>query len=138
MSGRFNNRGFLQGHHFAVLCLVAIREILLSGSEDTTIKIWRREEENYFHSCLVVIDRHQGPVRCLAAALETESIVMGLLVYSVSSDQTLKVWRVKFPTEKNLQDSEVNNEQLTEKIKFEISPVLSPSWVEKKLQGNHF
>ena len=70
MSGRFNNRGFLQGHQFAVLCLVAIREILLSGSEDTTIRIWRRGE-SYFHTCLVVIDRHQGPVRCLAAASET-------------------------------------------------------------------
>ena len=136
MSGRFNNRGFLQGHHFAVLCLEAVTELLLSGSEDTTIKIWRRDE-NHFHSCLVVIDRHQGPVRCLAAALEMESIVMWLLVYSISSDQTLKVWRVKFPTEKNLQDSEVN-EQLTENIEFKISPVLSPSWVEKKLQGNHF
>lgn len=138
MSGRFNNRGFLQGHHFAVLCLVAIGEILLSGSEDTTIRIWRREGESYFHSCLVVIDKHQGPVTCLAAASESENVVMGLLVYSVSLDQTLKVWQVNLPTQKNLQNLEVNNEQLTENIGFEINPILSPSWVEKKLQGNHF
>ena len=77
-------------------------------------------------------------MRCLAVASETENVQTGLLVYSVSLGETLKVWRVKFPTEKNLQNSEVNNEQLTENMGFEISPVLSPSWVEKKLQGNHF
>ncbi|KAL0441505.1 UNVERIFIED_CONTAM: protein JINGUBANG [Sesamum radiatum] len=95
-SGRYNHGGFLQGHHFAVLCLVTIDDLLLSGSEDATIRIWKREDGKYSsHSSLVVIDGHHGPVKCLAAAMETNESVKGLLVYSASLDQTLKVWQVK-------------------------------------------
>lgn len=139
MSGRFNHGGFLQGHRFSVLCLVAIEKLVFSGSEDTTIRVWRREEGSYFHECLAVLDAHRGPVKCLAVSLEIEKYVMGFLVYSASLDQTFKVWRVKvLPEEKRgcLGDS---NEQGDSKIKmeFELSPVLSPSWVEKKLQDVH-
>ncbi|KAF5932064.1 hypothetical protein HYC85_028235 [Camellia sinensis] len=138
-SGRFNHGGFLQGHHFSVLCLVAIEDLVLSGSEDATIRVWRREEENTFHSCLAVIDGHHGPVRCLAASLETEETVMGLLVYSASLDQTFKVWRVKvYPSEKVNQENSVSNSQQSEVMECRMSPVLSPSWVEKKMQANHF
>lgn len=35
-----------------------------------------------------------GPVRCLAASVETEDFSVGLLVYSASLDQTFKVWRL--------------------------------------------
>ncbi|PRQ51001.1 putative [Myosin heavy-chain] kinase transcription factor WD40-like family [Rosa chinensis] len=140
MSGRYNHGGFLQGHHFAVLCLVALGELIFSGSEDATIRVWRREEGNCFHSCLSVIEGHHGPVRCLAVSLETENVVRvkGLLVYSASLDQTFKVWRVKvFPTEKlNLDESAKDPQR--EILECETSPVLSPSWVEKKLQGNFF
>ncbi|KAF8400852.1 hypothetical protein HHK36_014155 [Tetracentron sinense] len=109
MSVRFNHGGFLQGHRFAVLCLVAIKKLVFSGSEDTTIRVWRREEGSCFHTCLAVLDGHSGPVRCLAASLETEEAVMGFLVYSASLDQTFKVWSVKvFTGEKkvNLEDTE--------------------------------
>uniref|UniRef100_A0A2N9FQM9 Uncharacterized protein n=1 Tax=Fagus sylvatica TaxID=28930 RepID=A0A2N9FQM9_FAGSY len=41
---RLNHGGSLQGHRFSVLCLVAIEKLIFSGSEDTTIRIWRREE----------------------------------------------------------------------------------------------
>ncbi|KAL0341998.1 UNVERIFIED_CONTAM: protein JINGUBANG [Sesamum calycinum] len=71
-------------------------DLLLSGSEDATIRIWKREDGKYSsHSSLVVIDGHHGPVKCLAAAMETNESVKGLLVYSASLDQTLKVWQVK-------------------------------------------
>lgn len=134
MSGRYNHGGFMQGHHFAVLCLVAIEELVFSGSEDATIRVWRREEGNCFHTCLSVIEGHHGPVRCLAVSLETENVVKGLLVYSASLDQTFKVWRVKvFPSEKENMDEPAIDEQ-GEILECETSPVLSPSWVEKKLQ----
>lgn len=138
MSGRFNHRGFLQGHHFAVLCLVSIEDLILSGSEDATIRVWRREEGNSFHSCLAVIDGHQGPVKCLAASLETAEILIGLLVYSASLDQTFKVWRVKlYPAETmNLEKSDPKNCQAERQC--QMSPVLSPSWVERKMQASHF
>ncbi|GLT48212.1 hypothetical protein SLA2020_218510 [Shorea laevis] len=139
MSGRFNHGGFLQGHCFAVLCLVAIEKLIFSGSEDTTIRIWRREEGSCFHECLAVLDGHRGPVRCLAACLELEKVVMGFLVYSASLDQTFKVWRVKvMPEEKVYVDFMDRSESKSTKVmEYEMSPVLSPSWVEKKLQGNH-
>ncbi|KAK3002378.1 hypothetical protein RJ639_021040 [Escallonia herrerae] len=138
MSGRFNHKGFLQGHHFAVLCLVSIGDLVLSSSEDATIRVWRREEGNSFHTCLAVMDGHHGPVRCLAASVETDDVVTGLLVYSASLDQTFKVWRVKvYPTEVNLETPVVNDQQ-AEIVKCEMSPVLSPSWVEKKMQGVHY
>ncbi|KAK6125073.1 hypothetical protein DH2020_041189 [Rehmannia glutinosa] len=95
ISGRYNHAGFLQGHHFAVLCLVTIEDLILSGSEDATIRIWKREDGNSLHSSLAVIDGHHGPVKCLSAAKDTNESVEGLLVCSASLDQTLKVWRVK-------------------------------------------
>ncbi|KAL2516215.1 Transducin/WD40 repeat-like superfamily protein [Forsythia ovata] len=139
MSSRYNHGGFLQGHHFAVLCLATIKDLILSGSEDATIRIWRREAGNSFHSCLAVIDGHHGPVKCLAAALETEEIMMGLLVYSASLDQTFKVWRVKvYPSEKETLEKSEANDQNSKTTDCKMSPVLSPSWVEKKIQGSDF
>lgn len=138
-SGRYDHRAILQGHHFGVLCLLSVGDLILSGSEDATIRIWRRAEEgSIMHSCLAVIEGHCGPVRCLAASLEMENMVKSLLVYSASSDQTLKIWRVKvFPTEKvNLQPRVVD--QTTEVEDGEASPVLSPSWVGRKLHANLF
>ncbi|KAG2729011.1 hypothetical protein I3760_01G230800 [Carya illinoinensis] len=137
LSGRYNHGGFLQGHHFAVLCLVAIGDIVFSGSEDATIRVWRREEGNCLHSCLSVIEGHHGPVRCLAASLESDNLVKCLLIYSASLDQTFKVWRVKiYPVEKAYLEEPVKDRQ-REVVEFEMNPVLSPSWVEKKRQGDH-
>ncbi|OWM78127.1 protein JINGUBANG-like [Punica granatum] len=136
-SGRFNHGGFLQGHHFAVLCLTAVADLVFSGSEDTRIRVWRREEGNNLHSCLAVMEGHQGPVRCLAATLERESLGKGLLVYSASLDETFKVWRVNiYPTEKvSLQKQKsIVDDPKAAAVDFEMSPVLSPSWVVKKLQ----
>ncbi|XP_062021870.1 protein JINGUBANG-like [Rosa rugosa] len=58
LTHRFNHGGFLQGHHFSVLCLVAIEKLIFSGSEDTTIRVWRREEGGCFHECLAVLEGH--------------------------------------------------------------------------------
>ena len=141
-SSRFNHGGFLQGHRFAVLCLVAIEKLVFSGSEDTTIRVWRREEGSCLHECLAVVDAHRGPVRCLAATMEVEKVVvMGFLLYSAGFDQTFKVWRIKVLPEEN-NNSVVNNNgrninmkmkmRINSGMEYEMSPVLSPSWVEKK------
>ncbi|KAK2970496.1 hypothetical protein RJ640_013568 [Escallonia rubra] len=139
-SGRYNHGGFLQGHRFAVLCLVALEKLVFSGSEDTTIRVWRREEGSCFHECLAVLDAHRGPVRCLAAVLEIEKVVMGFMVYSAGLDKTFKVWRVKvLPDEKKAcLDGADRRSRLKIKTdhEYEMSPVLSPSWVEKKLHNN--
>ncbi|KAM5572724.1 hypothetical protein ABKV19_012665 [Rosa sericea] len=83
LTHRFNHGGFLQGHHFSVLCLVAIEKLIFSGSEDTTIRVWRREEGGCFHECLAVLEGHRGPVRCLAACLEIEKVVKGFFWFIV-------------------------------------------------------
>ncbi|XP_059461508.1 protein JINGUBANG-like [Corylus avellana] len=132
MCYRFNHGGFLQGHRFAVLCLVAIEKLIFSGSEDSTIRVWRREEGSCFHECLAVLDGHRGPVRCLAVSLEMEKVVMGFLVYSASLDQTFKIWRVKV-----LPDEKRSSFDYLDQSDCRMSPVLSPSWVEKKLQVDH-
>ncbi|XP_061367403.1 protein JINGUBANG-like [Gastrolobium bilobum] len=136
---RFNHGGFLQGHRFAVLCLATVGNLIFSGSEDTTIRVWRREEGSCYHECLTVLDGHRGPVRCLAACLEMEKVVMGFLVYSASLDQTFKVWRIKvLPDEKMCLDDYTTDQCEARAKMYAMSPVLSPSWVEKKLQGSHF
>jgi WD40 repeat protein len=141
---RFNHGGFLQGHRFAVLCVETVGNMIFSGSEDTTIRVWRREEESCYHECLMVLDGHRGPVRCLAACLEMEKVVVGFLVYSASLDQTFKVWRIKvFSDDENVCLDVVDNKcgHCGGRVKireYDMSPVLSPSWVEKKLQGSPF
>ncbi|XP_022979553.1 protein JINGUBANG-like [Cucurbita maxima] len=141
-SSRYNHGGLLQGHHFAVLCLVTVKDLILSGSEDTAIRIWRREERGngYLHWCLSVIEGHHGPVRCLAAGMEMDN--MGnMLVCSASLDQSFKVWRVKLFPPPLMNRSEMNVEQLKKEIGgCEMNnPVLSPSWVEKrKLQFDDY
>ncbi|KAF5194365.1 myosin heavy chain kinase B-like [Thalictrum thalictroides] len=153
-SGRFNHGGYLQGHRFGVLCLAATERYIFSGSEDTTIRVWRREEGSSFHNCLAVLDGHRGPVRCLTACLEIDKVAMGFLLFTASMDGTYKVWRVTiFPEEHNTSNDDkvqcCSKMTLTEYerckrdldakfMEFEISPVLSPSWVERKLQcSNH-
>lgn len=138
-SGRFNHTGFLQGHRFAVLCLAAVERVVLSGSEDTTIRVWRREEGTGFHTCLAVIEGHRGPVRCLAVSLEVESEGVGLLLYSASLDRMVKVWRIKVVGKEREGEEGVEEEGEGEgkEVVFEMSPVLSPLWVEKKLQRSH-
>ncbi|KNA17474.1 hypothetical protein SOVF_079520 [Spinacia oleracea] len=137
MSTHYNHGGVLEGHQFAVLCLVALENLVISGSEDSTIRIWRRDKVKFSHECLAVLEGHRGPVRCLAASLQDE-LVMSFLVYSASLDQTFKVWRVKLLREVKIPSgSRSNGDDDTEDANSavcEATPVLSPSWVKKKLQ----
>lgn len=50
------------------------------------------ERKGIAYECLAVLDGHRGPVRCLAPCLEMDKIVMRFLGYSVSLDQSFKVW----------------------------------------------
>ncbi|KMT18029.1 hypothetical protein BVRB_2g032230 [Beta vulgaris subsp. vulgaris] len=138
LSCRYNHAGLLQGHRFAVLCLVTLENLLISGSEDSTIRIWRREKAKANHECLAILEGHRAPVRCLGAFLQKDDkFAMSFLVYSASLDQTFKVWRVKLlPAEMKKSDYGDDDDMEGENkiLEFERSPVLSPSWVKKKLQ----
>lgn len=91
--------GTLRGHKLAVLCLAAVGNLVISGSADTNICVWRRESEGN-HVCLSVLNGHSGPVKCLAveenkegggAAGESDR---SWILYSGSLDKSVKIWRV--------------------------------------------
>ena len=77
--------------------------MVISGSEDSTIRIWKRKEgKEVSHECLGVLEEHRAPIRCLGVynnskfpKEESMDEMMNFLVYSGSLDFTFKVWRVK-------------------------------------------
>ncbi|KAG6436253.1 hypothetical protein SASPL_101139 [Salvia splendens] len=82
--------GVLRGHKVAVLCLVAVGRLVMSGSADKSICVWRRGSGGV-HECVAVLRGHGGPVKCLAAEEEGRR---RWIVYSGSLDKSVKVWRV--------------------------------------------
>ncbi|XP_078150755.1 uncharacterized protein LOC144546098 [Carex rostrata] len=134
VSGRFNHVGVLQGHRFAVLCLAAATDrVVLSGSEDATIRVWKREIGSAFHTCLAVMEGHRGPVRSIIATVEDKVGGVGLLVYSASLDNMVKVWRVKVTEKEGEGENEDEEDGDGEKeAEFKMDPVLSPSWVKRQ------
>ncbi|XP_009407612.2 protein JINGUBANG [Musa acuminata AAA Group] len=91
----------LRGHRMPVLCLAAAGSLVVSGSADMTLCVWRREEAGAYgaHAKLAVFAGHEGPVKCLAVKAEdnhADGACGGprYLVYSGSLDNSVKVWRV--------------------------------------------
>lgn len=90
--------GALRGHSMAVLCIVVAGDLLLSGSADKTVRIWRREIGGKRYGRVCVLEGHNGPIKCLAAALHSctsDSSGTTYLVYSGSLDCDVKVWKVR-------------------------------------------
>ncbi|KAL1564850.1 protein JINGUBANG-like [Salvia divinorum] len=84
--------GVLRGHQLAVLCLATAGDLVLSGSADKTICVWRREQ-GVEHTCLTVLPGHMGPVKCLAVEADGGDD-RKWRVYSGSLDNSVKVWSV--------------------------------------------
>ncbi|KAJ3674401.1 hypothetical protein LUZ60_005017 [Juncus effusus] len=105
---RFSHCGSLQGHKMPVLCLAVSNRIIVSGSADKTLCVWKREETSrgsISHQKITVLTGHEGPVKCVAIEEEekTKSHQWSLnqnqsqqrwMVYSGSLDRSVKVWRV--------------------------------------------
>ncbi|XP_039851786.1 protein JINGUBANG-like [Panicum virgatum] len=97
--GRPAHVGCLKGHRLAVYCLASgcSGRVVVSGSEDATMRVWRREGKGggggAAHTCLAVIDGHRGPVRCLAVGDGQGSEVEGrsMVVYSAGLDKSVKI-----------------------------------------------
>ncbi|GJN38216.1 hypothetical protein PR202_gb27239 [Eleusine coracana subsp. coracana] len=107
-AGRPVHAGFLKGHRLAVFCLASgcAGRVVVSGSEDATMRVWRRHDggaassSSVHHTCLAVIEGHRGPVRCLAVGGGGEAgdpVAQGLsmLLYSAGQDKSVKVWRIR-------------------------------------------
>ncbi|CAH1450362.1 unnamed protein product [Lactuca virosa] len=88
--------GVLRGHKLAVLCLATAGNLLLSGSADSSICVWRREGGG-IHNCLSVLNGHTGPVKCLAvqdSSEDDDQKNQEWIVYSGSLDNSVNLWRV--------------------------------------------
>ncbi|KAK9670511.1 hypothetical protein RND81_13G206200, partial [Saponaria officinalis] len=93
----YTRQGCVQGHQLGVLCLAVLEDKLISGSADTTIKIWRRKREHggVYHECVGVLEGHKGPVKCVVCCLEEDCFVKGFMVFSAGLDCSFKAWKVK-------------------------------------------
>ncbi|RLM92831.1 hypothetical protein C2845_PM08G27200 [Panicum miliaceum] len=159
-AGRPVHAGYLKGHRLAVYCLASgcSGRVVVSGSEDATMRVWRREGKGggATHTCLAVIEGHRGPVRCLTVGDGEGSEVEGrsMVVCSAGLDKSVKVWRIRVVGKE--EEEEENGEgdaqaeiisgnadgdaipvrnYLEDSKKMEFvgpTPVLSPSWVEKR------
>ncbi|XP_044487495.1 protein JINGUBANG-like [Mangifera indica] len=96
-SGNMELVGALRGHTKSILCIAVVSDLVLSGSADKTIRIWRGIDRNY--SCLAVLEGHKGPVKCLTAAIDKNynHSDATYLVYSGSLDRDIKVWQIFVP-----------------------------------------
>ncbi|KAI3812095.1 hypothetical protein L1987_16799 [Smallanthus sonchifolius] len=94
--------GALRGHNMAVLCITVVGDLVVSGSADKTVRIWRRGIDGKKYSRVCVLEGHNGPVKCLAAGVDSctgsdDSSGSSYLVYSGSLDCDVKVWKVWVP-----------------------------------------
>lgn len=105
----FSREGVLRGHKLAVLCLAVAGCLVVSGSADKSVCVWKREESGK-HTWLSVLSGHTGPVKCIAATeveegeegcesevhelKGTDQLHQGWVVYTGSLDKSVKVWRV--------------------------------------------
>lgn len=91
-----SNGGVLKGHKLAVLCLVTVGNLMMSGSADMTICVWKRSE-NGEHRCASILTSHTGPVKCLSVERDPEaksSEENQWILYSGSLDKSVKKWKV--------------------------------------------
>ncbi|KAL1833900.1 hypothetical protein ACET3Z_003551 [Daucus carota] len=65
-SGQLQYGGMLQGHTHAILCLTSFGKFVVSGSADSTVRIWVRQQDGE-HNCVALLKGHRGPIRSLVA-----------------------------------------------------------------------
>ncbi|KAF3331780.1 vegetative incompatibility protein HET-E-1-like protein [Carex littledalei] len=101
MNQRFAYGGVLHGHKMAVLCLAVSGRLVVSGSADKSLCVWRREEKGEAYTKVTMLTGHEGPVKCVAVEEERYQVGSGWrewgqrwVVYSGSLDRSVKVWRV--------------------------------------------
>ncbi|KAK8686292.1 hypothetical protein V6N13_125319 [Hibiscus sabdariffa] len=93
-----NQVGFVEslwGHSGAILCLINVGDLFVSGSSDRTVRVWRRGKEGgRFHCCLVLVG-HEKPVKSLVALAVARSAFDGVVsICSGSLDGEIRVWEI--------------------------------------------
>ncbi|XP_058759642.1 protein JINGUBANG-like [Vicia villosa] len=83
----------LRGHSGAILCLVNVNELLVSGSADHTVRIWRRERRDGGYCCRGVLEGHEKPVKSLVVTSGIGEADDGVVkLFSGSLDGEIRVW----------------------------------------------
>ncbi|KAH8514387.1 hypothetical protein Peur_057981 [Populus x canadensis] len=93
--GQLQYGGALQGHTHAVMCMANVSKYVISGSADSTSRVWVRDSDGQ-HTCLAVLVGHRGPIRCVTAFLGRleDDNEDGCTICTGSLDGVLKLWRV--------------------------------------------
>lgn len=93
--------GALRGHSMAILCLEVVGDLVVSGSADKTVRIWRKGIDGIQYIRVGVLEGHNGPIKCLAAAMDSctsaDASGTSYKVYSGSLDCDVKMWKVWVP-----------------------------------------
>ncbi|KAE8693302.1 hypothetical protein F3Y22_tig00110813pilonHSYRG00120 [Hibiscus syriacus] len=86
--------GGLRGHKLAVLSLVTAGNLVISGSADKSIPVWKRCGNE--HSLLTTLTGHNGPIKCSAVEDDHESTSdeNQWILYSGSLDKSVKIWQL--------------------------------------------
>jgi len=79
----FEIRNTYLGHTGAVRCIVASDNIIISGSNDATIRIWDKHSQ-----CLRVLEAHTAEITALALSSNNQVIISG------ARDNSLRIWEV--------------------------------------------
>ncbi|KAF7814245.1 protein JINGUBANG-like [Senna tora] len=105
-AGQLQYGGSIQGHTHAVMCLTSVANYVISGSADSTSRLWARERDGQ-HTCAAVLVGHRGPIRCVEATAEErfgENSEDSHSVCTGSLDGVLKLWRVTQTKKKEEED----------------------------------
>lgn len=84
--GRFSTKVF-RGHTNGVMCLQFDDKILITGSYDTTVKVWDLNSTDESTACLRTLRGHTSGIRCLQ--FDENKLMTGSL------DNTLRLWNWK-------------------------------------------
>lgn len=114
--------GLLRGHRQAVLCLATIFNLVVGGSADKTVRVWK-QNRNGLHTSLSVMVGHTGPVKSLCISTD---MAMGVLVYSGSMDHDVRVWWIP-EDEKDYISSDESSPDSPVLVKWRFSNISLPS-----------
>ncbi|GJC82012.1 elongator complex protein 2 [Colletotrichum liriopes] len=69
------------------------RKLLVSGSDDQTLKVWSLDPKTNQGECVQTIHDHSAPINCIAI-LRSRSASKQVLLASGAADATIKIWQL--------------------------------------------